>query len=536
MSTNMYAQPIMVQQPLMDARAARRERNKSTLYKLGITEIVAGLIFYSACIASISISSDAGRYTSNIILIYPGIWCGVFPIISGILGILSRKNPTECLFIANMVMAIFTAIFMAILFSLSVISALIVAGYFFLTALQALNCIGSFALFVVAIIHSAYCCSGSCCYSPSQQLSSGSNYAHGQRFIQLPNGQFVLVQNQPFVNNQPALHAAPLWQPQVGIVQPSTSNQYPQTQMNMNSAPKPETGAAENPPSYDNHGFATNPNYMLLEFIILKMSRNMYASPIMVQQPFQPLMDSQATRRERNKSILFKLGITEIVAGNIFILACITSIVISPFYAGGRYTSDVIFVSSGIWCGIFPIISGILGVLSRKNPTQCLFIANMVMGIFTAIFMAILFSLSIVSALVIYGYFLTALQALNCIGSFALFVVAIIHSAYCCSGSCCYSPSQQLPSGSNYAHGQQFIQLPNGQFVLVQNQPFVNNQPALHAAPLWQPHVGIVQPSTSNQYPQTQMNMNFTPKPETGAAEAPPLYDNHGFAANPNYM
>ncbi|XP_077975865.1 uncharacterized protein LOC120340911 isoform X2 [Styela clava] len=266
------------------------------------------------------------------------------------------------------------------------------------------------------------------------------------------------------------------------------------------------------------------------------MSGNMYAQHIMVQQPVQPLMDARAARRERNKFTLYKLGITEIVAGIIFIFVCIISMAVSPYYSG-RYITGLFFVSPGIWCGIFPIISGILGVLSRKNPTQCLFIANMVMAIFTAIFMAILFSLSVISALIVGGYFfLAALQAINCVGSFAILVIAIIHSAYCCSGSCCYSPSQQLSSGTNYAHDQQFIQLPNGQYALVQNQPFVNNQPALHAAPTWQPQVGIMQPSTSNQYPQTQMNMNFTPKPETGAAENPPSYDTHGFATNPNYM
>lgn len=269
MAGNVYVQPVLVQHPVQtDGQAARREMNKSTIYKLGVTEIILGIVFIVSCVVSIVLASGfAGYRYIGVILVSPGIWCGIFPIISGILGVMAQRNPSKCIFVANMIMAIFTSLFMAILFSLSIVSALVVSGYFGIILFQVLNCIGSFALFIVAIVHSSYCCSGICCDAFPQQarIPASHTIPAGQQFIQLPNGQFALVQNQPLVPQTYAApqNMAPVWQPQVSVVQPETANQYPQGQMPpMNQNLKPATESVESPPCYDAHNFATNPNYM----------------------------------------------------------------------------------------------------------------------------------------------------------------------------------------------------------------------------------------------------------------------------------
>lgn len=158
-----------------------------------------------------------------------------------------------------------------------------------------------------------------------------------------------------------------------------------------------------------------------------------------VQQPpvhqIYPFMQSaQMNPFDKYKSILFYLGVTEIILGALSCLFGLLSILAALSVRYAIFT----FIGHGIWCGFPLVICGVLGVLIYSKPSKGMYNANMALSIIAANFMILLVIFSSLSA-VIDGRVddLIIYHAVNAVVGFVGFVVLIVHSAYCCAGICC---------------------------------------------------------------------------------------------------
>lgn len=201
--------------------------------------------------------------------------------------------------------------------------------------------------------------------------------------------------------------------------------------------------------------------------------------------------------RLKHKKTIYRLGVTELVIGGLCIILTIVPLSITTselekyweqqYYIDGfgRYRINTSFtrIASGIWAGIFTIITGILGVRIRRNHSKSTHIANMIMAIITA---NITFTAAVLSGIAAgLSYFsgaLIAIQVIISVLNISSMIITIIHASFCCSGAC-YSgdnrTTQQViyvPAQPNMAYPQQqpqYVQGPNGQLMLVTNQPYM---------------------------------------------------------------
>lgn len=217
---------VLAQQPahVLPTNVDPRPKHKKVLVGLGIAECVLGVISIVLAIAVIGIASDklnqynhemryvyfrrsSSSYFRRYVLPYSsqGIWGGIFKIVTGILGIRVKYTSSRCMYIANMTMAIITAL---ISFSGTVLSGIAAAILFYkeeFIALYATLSVISFAAMVITIIHSAFCCSGVCCRSDSVPTQHVGYYPQQHvvqpqpQYVQGPNGQLFMVVNQPVI-------------------------------------------------------------------------------------------------------------------------------------------------------------------------------------------------------------------------------------------------------------------------------------------------------------------------------------------------
>lgn len=220
--------------------------------------------------------------------------------------------------------------------------------------------------------------------------------------------------------------------------------------------------------------------------------------PPVAQQPrteqvtVTPSQPRGRTPRERYRLTIYKLGVTEVVLGVSCALIWAVSIIMavvaqqrscpgygrrSTLYRSScyQYRFYVTYISSGIWCGVFLIISGSLGVCMRRKPSACMYTANMTMSIISSVMMGLMIIFSSIAAASYEAYRYSAIKiphiALVVIGLTAM-VICIVHSAYCCAGTCC-GQKGNYGTVMYTAPPQQYVQLPNGQFMLVQAQPML---------------------------------------------------------------
>ncbi|CAK8672355.1 uncharacterized protein LOC143465947 [Clavelina lepadiformis] len=148
-----------------------------------------------------------------------------------------------------------------------------------------------------------------------------------------------------------------------------------------------------------------------------------------------------------------KLGITQIVLA---VLSMVFQIILLALAV--TYYDSYAYLSSGLWAGVFFMVSGILGVISAKKPIYNIIVAALTMTIFSALAAASMFGIELAAAIYFsYGgpcspydwncfYYTTpiGLHSMQTVFSFTAFVIAIIHSVYCCAPtSCCSSSGQQ---------------------------------------------------------------------------------------------
>ncbi|XP_039274209.2 uncharacterized protein LOC120348148 [Styela clava] len=240
-----------------------REKYKLVLYRLGVTEIVLGLLSVVLCIVTLLIASTKKTfayhssrnnitcyywYTINYSMAYAshGIWCGAIVIASGILGFKVRRKPSICLYNANMAVSIVTSCFMATLCIMSAICAGDTyprEGNGGIIAVHSIMAVIGFAGMIICIIHSAYCCTGVCCRKKPQGVvvySAHPAYSQ-QRMVQLANGQFIMIPAQGYAPGTSYYPGAQM-PPQPGVAVPP----YPQTP-NSQMTKEQEAQANQNP-------------------------------------------------------------------------------------------------------------------------------------------------------------------------------------------------------------------------------------------------------------------------------------------------
>lgn len=199
MATTMPTQPVTtVHIPDYDAK---RKRYKDRLSSLGVAEMVIGVICLVFGIANISVIVGLGhgdyyRNYFNLLLISPSIWCTVPLFVSGALGVCSTKNPSVCMFNANLGAAIVSSFAALILFVFSLISAILVS-IIILQAFHSILTAASFILFIVCIVHASHCCAAICCIPWNQPPPAMYFPAQVDGNVQLVNNQFVPATSVP---------------------------------------------------------------------------------------------------------------------------------------------------------------------------------------------------------------------------------------------------------------------------------------------------------------------------------------------------
>lgn len=250
-----------------------------------------------------------------------------------------------------------------------------------------------------------------------------------------------------------------------------------------------------------------------------------------------PTQPNGRTPRERHRLTIYRLGVTEVVLGVLCVIIWAVSLVMASIAqrhicAGYGYRSScypirfyLTYVSSGMWCGMFLLISGALGVCTRKKPTSCMYSANMTMSIISSIMMGVMIICSSIAAAGYEAYRYGAIKiphiALAVIG-LAGMVICIIHAAYCCAGTCCRHKGY-YGTVMYTAPPQQYVQLPNGQLMLVQAQPMLPQsypmamapQPIIRPAQVLGPSTSMM-PQATAAYP-TGMPVTAIPSLQGGA-------------------
>ncbi|XP_070536716.1 uncharacterized protein [Ptychodera flava] len=193
------------------------------------------------------------------------------------------------------------------------------------------------------------------------------------------------------------------------------------------------------------------------------------------------------------------IGITQIILGVVSIVAGIVAIF--EECTGSE-------LCTGIWGGLFIIVTGALGCLSAWKKSTGAIVASMVMSIINAsLFCSTMLSFSLIAVTVNYhdGAACVAAGSIMTIVAFVSAILSIINSVYCCMGSCCknrvtqqviYVTTQEGAMGATnmmYTHGVQ----PSG---------------TVYMSPA----------TTQNMYPNS-----FPTSQQLSTAQSPPAYSMH---------
>ncbi|XP_070536705.1 uncharacterized protein [Ptychodera flava] len=224
------------------------------------------------------------------------------------------------------------------------------------------------------------------------------------------------------------------------------------------------------------------------------------------QQPSVILQTPNQQNQEEGSSFSHKaaagIGITQIILGVASIAAGIVAIC---------EECTVSELGTGIWCGVFIIVTGALGCVSAWKKSTGPIVASMVMSIINAsAFCSTMLSFSIIAAAVYYqdGDACIAAGSIMAIVAFVSAILAIINSVFCCMGCCCknkktqqviYFTTQEGPMGArNMMYSVQGVQ-PSGtvfmtpatsQNMYTNNLPTSRQVPTEGGPPPYQTHSG----------------------------------------------
>ncbi|CAK8694579.1 unnamed protein product [Clavelina lepadiformis] len=158
----------------------------------------------------------------------------------------------------------------------------------------------------------------------------------------------------------------------------------------------------------------------------------------------------------RHKSAVTKLGLAQVILGVLSVLIGVALIVMMVVVQSRYFISLAMYTfGEGIWCGIWIIVAGVLGMSAGKQDASvCLINCHMGFGIVAILFAALLSVESGIHAgVTAYMPFrvLSIVQAINAgISFFSLIVSTSICCCCstpqaCCGTSCCVQP-QGIPN------------------------------------------------------------------------------------------
>ncbi|XP_002734635.1 uncharacterized protein LOC100373810 [Saccoglossus kowalevskii] len=242
----------------------------------------------------------------------------------------------------------------------------------------------------------------------------------------------------------------------------------------------------------------------------------------MIQQPMSTAQQFGIRKGFANKTIT-SFGISQIVLGSLAIIFCIVTLSVD--------CHPVSYVSTGIWTGIFVIVTGILGCVSGYKKNNCTIIANMVLSIIAAVMAgAALLPMSAVGVAVqerCYYYYYdydtcssgryascVASHSINLIVSIIVGVIAILSACFCCRAVCCKKTQNAMYFVPSAQPGNTAQQVPMVNMASSQGTPVVYMVPSTGMQVIQQaPGVQQYQPMvvSGNNYPQQQQQQQPQP-------------------------
>nr|CAB3264021.1 membrane-spanning 4-domains subfamily A member 8 [Phallusia mammillata] len=163
-----------------------------------------------------------------------------------------------------------------------------------------------------------------------------------------------------------------------------------------------------------------------------------------------------APEKTKKHMKIFKiLGIIELVVG---LISIVCGVIVASTPTG--YYSVFVWGTNGagVWCGVFFLVAGVLGVVSARKCEPCPVIGGMVMSIFSSLAGGVLVGLAIPAVMTIISLnpdysgqeesISLICQVLMSICGCVALIVSITHSSYCCSATCCRY--LQINGGSAY--------------------------------------------------------------------------------------
>ncbi|XP_014662088.1 PREDICTED: proto-oncogene tyrosine-protein kinase receptor Ret-like [Priapulus caudatus] len=112
--------------------------------------------------------------------------------------------------------------------------------------------------------------------------------------------------------------------------------------------------------------------------------------PVEVRNAMHPLTRTPPQVRRIGR-VTLALAVVQIVLG---LLAIILESVALWIYTRFSYQIDYAPLGTGVWCGLFFVVAGLIGVITARNETKCRVISFMVLSIIAACFAAILIIIS----------------------------------------------------------------------------------------------------------------------------------------------
>lgn len=193
---------------------------------------------------------------------------------------------------------------------------------------------------------------------------------------------------------------------------------------------------------------------------------------------------------------LYTFGMIEIILGGISCLLCIVSIILTVLDTSNYHGKEVCFtfISQGLWCGAFLIVTGVLGVTAKKKPTAQMLTINMATSIISSILMGVFFILSVLAGITSSNANVTAMHFVMAVLSVGGLTISVLHSAFCCAGGSYPSMynGQAIFKGNN---SQKIVGTANVQFLMVQGH-FIG-QPATSPIKVQSIQESVLQPAAS---------------------------------------
>lgn len=230
------------------------------------------------------------------------------------------------------------------------------------------------------------------------------------------------------------------------------------------------------------------------------------------------------------KRCMLTFGILQLICGG---LVAVTQVILllvvhSNIRQHGFTNAFLSAIGSGIWCGLFFGIAGILGIVASYKTSKSILVAYLVMSIIASAFvipLMVFASFGISSNSWRYDADMTlCLYSLQALIGFAQAVIAITSAGYSCRALCCGGPKNSSAGGIVFYNQEAGSSNPAAITVIP-----LNNLPTSPAAGSSNPSSITVIPinnlQTAPLAPEVQALLGATTNTTTTSDNPPPDYD-----------